>query len=362
MLRNTSCALRQVLVQPLHYQGDPQRDVAMFRKGGRGDAGSQFGTRAAPATNRPFVYDGPVNLPYWHHVADIWRARQPPRAIVGHHEHSLEGDHELTPGLVAIRPLLRNIIRHRNHPDGAGNALERWMAAKDGFAAGVFDKAALHRAGFFVLDVLAEIGDVSRAAEVYTEMHTPASSGGLGLVFDASHVEKMVYCCYVAKEFEQGREYFREAQAADSTSLLKTQTWGLTMSCCGLDLSAKDGLDIWDSWVFLGRSVHSMPPQCIADLSMGCVDEAEIARAKLMLRNFNDFYLEDVWKLAQRIGKGGMKNDAMLYYLEWLFKSRRHVILNPGHNVHFLRYAYYRMKAGGFAGGGGEANNFAKKK
>eukprot|EP01063_Lacrimia_lanifica_P002368 TRINITY_DN1123_c0_g2_i1.p1 TRINITY_DN1123_c0_g2~~TRINITY_DN1123_c0_g2_i1.p1 ORF type:complete len:344 (+),score=146.06 TRINITY_DN1123_c0_g2_i1:137-1168(+) len=341
-IRRTARRLCSVLIQPMYYAADPNSDVQGFRKAGRGNAGAQMGTSAAPASQRPSMYDGPVNLPYWHHVADVWRPKQKDMAIPGEHVCGVEGDFATTPELLAVRPLLEDMIRHRNLDNGPIVAMERWEGVKKGYEAGIFDKACLHRAGFYLLDVLAAHKDMDGGEIVYEELHETVEKGGLALPFDATHLEKMMLLCYGTENFVKGTGYFEEAIYRGAEAAIKTQTFALAMACYGRELEAKRGLDLWDKWVFLERDVHAFPYYQLAELLMGCVDDEDIARGKLVLRNFNDLYIEKVFGACQR---SGMDNNAMVYYAEWLFKSRRHTMLNPATNLHFLRYALHRIKA-----------------
>ena len=71
-------------------------------------------------------------------MADIWRPEQQKQAFVGHHLQSLDGDFETSAALIAVRPLIADIIRHRTSEDGADVAMARWEGAKKGFEAGVY--------------------------------------------------------------------------------------------------------------------------------------------------------------------------------------------------------------------------------
>eukprot|EP01062_Namystynia_karyoxenos_P026095 TRINITY_DN20392_c0_g1_i1.p1 TRINITY_DN20392_c0_g1~~TRINITY_DN20392_c0_g1_i1.p1 ORF type:complete len:376 (+),score=100.24 TRINITY_DN20392_c0_g1_i1:103-1128(+) len=339
-MRRTTARLGQVLVQPLGYQGEPAKEADGWRKAGRAQAGGQYGTRAAPVTGRPFLYHGPEDLPYWHHVADIWRPKQQPTAAVSGHAQalpSLEGPFPISAPLIACRPLLQNIILHRNSQEGPQNALARWEAAKTGFGAGIFDAPCMHRVGYFVLDVLAEHREYDSGAQVYEELH-----GTLGFPFDAGHAEKMIWLCYCAEQHAACAQYFAAAEAAKATGLLKTAAWATVMACHGRNLEGARALELWDQWIYLERPVSSFPPALLAEIVMGCLSESEVAGAKKVLRHFNDFYLEAVWGYCRATG---MENDAMIYYVEWLFKSRRHVLFDPMSNTHLLQYAYRRITA-----------------
>eukprot|EP01064_Diplonema_japonicum_P027294 TRINITY_DN3926_c0_g1_i4.p2 TRINITY_DN3926_c0_g1~~TRINITY_DN3926_c0_g1_i4.p2 ORF type:complete len:137 (+),score=32.13 TRINITY_DN3926_c0_g1_i4:719-1129(+) len=120
---------------------------------------------------------------------------------------------------------------------------------------------------------------------------------------------------------------------------IKTQTYAIALACYGRELEALRGIELWNKFLFLERDVASVPHQQLAEFLMGCIDEPEIASAMLILRNFNDFYIEKVFEACER---SDMENNAIQYYAEWLFKSRRQVILNPEHNYHFLQYALKR--------------------
>ena len=278
-----------------------------------------------------------------HQVADIWRPEQALQSFPGEHNCSFDGDFECSAELLAVRPLLEDIYRHRMHENAVAHALERWDGVKKGFKAGIFDTACLHRAGFYVLDVLAEHSDVDGGNIVYAELHDSVARGGLGLAFDASHIEKMVYLCYKAEEYNQGAKYFEEALLFGAEKSLKTQTFAIALACYGRELDVKKGIEVWNKWVFLEREVASFPYYQLAEFVMGAVDDAEQEGVKLILRNFNDFYLERVWDATI---KSKMDNDQMTYYIEWLFKSRRHVMLNPEHNHHFLKYALDKVQEG----------------
>jgi len=341
-MRRSCVRLRQTLVQPLQFQGDPNKDAEGWRKSGRTSAGGQFGTKSAPTTGRPFLFDGPDDLPFWHHVGDVWRPQLDPQASISGHATalpSLEGEGELTPGLVAVRPLLRSIILHRNSERGPANALERWEAVKRGHKEGIFDARAVHRAGFFVLDVLAEHRDYDAAAFVYDELHG-GGADGMGLPLDAGHVEKMVWLCYAAERYSDCANYMAQALKANAGAMLKTATWAAAMACHGRNLEGAKGLDMWEDWILLGRPVSSFPPSFLSELVMGCIEDAEIEGAKRVLRHFNDLYIERVWNYCR---SSGMDNDAMIYYTEWLYKSRRHTLFDPSLNIHFMRYAFKRV-------------------
>ncbi|KAJ9469433.1 hypothetical protein DIPPA_32001 [Diplonema papillatum] len=340
--RSTRQRLCTVLIQPMHYASDPARDVPGFRKAGKAYAGGQLGTASSPASTRPFVYDGPVNIPYWHHVADIWRPRPVEQSFPGQHEQTFDGSCKLTPELIAVRPILADIYRHRNLPNGPEVAMTRWEGVKKGHEAGIFNDDCLHRAGFHVLDVLAEHKDTEGAELIYAEMHDPKETTGLKLPLNAGHTEKMVYLGYDSDNHQFALRYFEEAMACGMSPLLKTQTWACAMASYGRELEAAKGIDCWNKWLFLARDVHSFPYYQLSELAMGCVEDLEQADLKLVLRCFNDFYLEKVWQACRA---NGMENDQVVYYAEWLYKARRHVMLNPFTNYHFMQYAMKRIKS-----------------
>eukprot|EP01059_Diplonema_ambulator_P032873 TRINITY_DN6649_c0_g1_i1.p1 TRINITY_DN6649_c0_g1~~TRINITY_DN6649_c0_g1_i1.p1 ORF type:complete len:345 (+),score=73.22 TRINITY_DN6649_c0_g1_i1:42-1076(+) len=338
--RRTTTKLCTVLIQPLHYASDPNDDVPGFRKAGKGNQGAQFGTSAAPASQRPFVYDGPTNVPYWHHVADIWRPKQKRMSFPGEHHATYDGGFDPSPQLIAVRPILKDIARHRNHESGPAVALERWEGVKKGAKEGIFDTPCLHRAGFYVLDVLAEHKDIDGCELIYMEMHDPVAKGGLGLDFDTTHLEKAMLCAYRSANFSKGISFMEEALFQKGVAQhIKTQTYAIAMACYGRELEAAKGIELWNKYVFLGRDVASFPYYQLAELVMGCIEPEDVAAAKLILRNFNDFYIEKVWNACRQTG---VDNEPMIYYTEWLFKARRQVILDPAHNYHFLQYALKR--------------------
>eukprot|EP01061_Rhynchopus_euleeides_P015915 TRINITY_DN27046_c0_g1_i1.p1 TRINITY_DN27046_c0_g1~~TRINITY_DN27046_c0_g1_i1.p1 ORF type:complete len:353 (+),score=105.28 TRINITY_DN27046_c0_g1_i1:71-1129(+) len=340
-MRRTGAKLCTVMIQPLYYAGvEPGSDVPGFRKAGKGNQGLQGGTASAPASFRPFHYDSPTYLPYWHHVADIWRPEQKEQSFPGEHACTTDGDFSTSAELIAVRPLLEDIFRHRTLENGVAVALERWEGVKKGHAAGIFNDECLHRAGFYVLDVMAEHKDMEGGELFYSELHDPPSKGGLGLPFDATHVEKMVLLGYRAEAYTKASRYFEEGLLFGAERYLKTQTFAIAMACYGRELEAKKAVEAWNKWIFLERDVHTFPYYQLAECVMGAVDDAELEQVKLILRNFNDFYIERVWEACL---KSGMDNEQMVYYTEWLFKSRRHVMLNPEQNHHFLQYALHRV-------------------
>ena len=272
-------------------------------------------------------------------VADIWRPKQAAQSFAGEHSCFFDGDFEATPELIASRPLLEDIYRHRLLENGVAVALERWEQAKTGRKEGVFDDAVLHRAGFYVLDVMAEQKDLDGGELIYSELHDTKVGMGSALAFDATHLEKMVLLCHRAEAYSKGISYMEEAIMMGAGDKIKTQTYALAMGCCGRELEAAKGIDLWKKWVFLEREVASFPYFPLAELAMGAIDDADVAEVELILRHFNDFYLEQVWDACR---KTGMDNDQMVYYTEWLFKSRRHVMLNPERNLHFMKYALNR--------------------
>eukprot|EP01060_Flectonema_neradi_P038081 TRINITY_DN7898_c0_g1_i1.p1 TRINITY_DN7898_c0_g1~~TRINITY_DN7898_c0_g1_i1.p1 ORF type:complete len:349 (+),score=55.98 TRINITY_DN7898_c0_g1_i1:38-1084(+) len=342
-LRACKAQLCQVLIQPLHYQSDSSQDVLGWKKTWRGRAGGQTGTGYGPASQRPFAYDGPVNIPMWHHMADIWRPEQQPQAFVGHHLQSLDGEFDTTPSLIAVRPLIEDIIRHRNSEDGADVAMARWEGARKGFDAGIFDEACLHRVGFYALDVFAEKKDVEKSDFLYKIMHDRKEKGGLGLAFDASHFEKIILANYNAESYSGAIREFEKIEYNPSMpkgwqSSLKTQVYAMLVASYGRELDGARGIKLFRAWEMLGRDIHTFPHYQLTELLMGCIDEEHLL-AKKVLRSFNDFYIEKVYN-ATALTK--MDNDQMIYYAEWLFKARRPVMLSVSMNHSYAKYALTR--------------------
>ena len=78
--------------------------------------------------------------------------------------------------------------------------------------AGIFDEACLHRVGFHALDAVAHKGDIEKGELLYKVMHDSKEKGGLGLVWDASHFEKIILAHYNAKSYSGVIKEFERAE------------------------------------------------------------------------------------------------------------------------------------------------------
>ena len=103
----------------------------------------------------------------------------------------------------------------------------------------------------------------------------------------------------------------------------------------GREIDGERGIRLFRQWEMLGRDIHTFPHYQLSELLMGCIEEDHILAQKV-LRSFNDFYIENVHN-STLLTK--MENDQFVYYAEWLFKSRRPMMMHPNRNYSYAQYA-----------------------